>query len=314
LTAEATIAPDPPFLGVPICTDLSALQADVAILGIPYGVPYGMRGVHSDAANAPAAVRRASHRFARLIGHHDFDLGGDLLDGGRLRLVDCGDVPGDPRDLPGNAQRATHTVRTILERGALPIAIGGDDSIPPLILRAYSPDQRITVVQIDAHLDYRDEVHGVRDGYSSPMRRVAELPSVDRVVHVGLRGVGSARAEDVAASIARGNLLVRADDLHRHGIEWLLSQVSGADRFFVTIDIDGLDPSIAPGTSAPLPGGLTFMEATALLHGLERQGRIMGMDVVEHFPSLDVGAATAVVITRLIANVVGRVARRKAPG
>lgn len=311
--AEGTIAPEFSFLGVPVCTDMSALQADVAILGIPYGVPYGMRGVHSDAANAPAAVRRSSQRFARLIGHHDFDLGGDLLDHGRLRLVDCGDVPGDPRDLPGNAERATRIVRMILERGALPIVLGGDDSAPPLVLRAYSGDRQLTVLQIDAHLDYRDEVDGIRDGYSSPMRRVAELPIVERVVHVGLRGVGSARAEDVAASKARGNLLVRADDLHRHGTEWLLPQLSGAGRFFVTIDIDGLDPSIAPGTSAPLPGGLTFIEATALLHGLERQGRITGMDVVEYFPSLDVGAATAVVITRLIANVVGLVARRE-PG
>ena len=312
MTTEETIAPEISFLGIPVCTDVAALQADAAILGIPYGVPYGMRGVHSDAANGPAAVRRASQRFARLIGHHDFDLGGDLLDHGRLRLVDCGDVRGDPRDLRGNAERATRTVRTILERGALPIVIGGDDSIPPLILRAYSADQRLTVLQIDAHLDYRDEVQGVRDGYSSPMRRAAELSVVERVVHVGLRGVGSARAEDVAASMERGNLLIRADDLHRRGTEWLLSQLSGAGRFFVTIDIDGLDPSIAPGTSAPLPGGLTFIEATALLHGLERQGRIVGMDVVEHFPSLDVGIATAVVITRLIANVVGLVARRKA--
>jgi agmatinase len=311
VTADATTVPELSFLGAPVCTEVSGLQADVAILGIPYGVPYGMRGVHSDAANMPAAVRGASKRFARLVGHHDFDLGGDLLDHGRLRLVDCGDVPGDPRDLPGNAERATRTVRAILERGALPIVLGGDDSIPPLVLRAYPPDEPLTVVQVDAHLDYRDEVDGIRDGYSSPMRRAADLPFVERIVHVGLRGVGSARAEEVAASRARGNLLIRADDIHDHGIDWLLTQLSETARYFVTIDVDGLDPSIAPGTSAPLPGGLTFLQVNALLHGLESRGRIVGMDVVELFPSLDAGGATAVVLTRLIANVIGLVARRE---
>jgi agmatinase len=271
-----------------------------------------MRGVHSDAANMPGAVRAASIRFARLLGHYDFDLGGDLLDHGRLRLADCGDVPGDPRDLAGNTERATRTVRAILERGAMPIVIGGDDSIPPLVLRAFPPEEPLTVVQVDAHLDYRDEVDGIRDGYSSPMRRAAELPFVERIVHVGLRGVGSARAEEVAASRARGNLLVRADDLHERGVDWLLSQLTGAAKYFVTIDVDGLDPSIAPGTSAPLPGGLTFRQVNGLLHGLEARGRIAGMDLVELFPSMDAGDATALVLTRLIANVIGLVARRKA--
>jgi agmatinase len=309
VTTDSTTPPEASFLGAPVCTDLDALQADVAILGIPHGVPYDVRRAPSDTAHMPAAVRTASKRFARLIGHHDFDLGGDLLDGGRLRLVDCGDVPGDPRDVPGNVERATGAVRAILEHGALPIVLGGDDSIPPLVLRAYPPDKLFTVIQIDAHLDYRDEVDGIRDGYSSPMRRASELPCVERIVHVGLRGVGSARAEEVEASRARGNLLIRAVDLHEHGIDWLLAQLSGTARYFVTIDVDGLDPSIAPGTSAPLPGGLTFLQVNALLHGLESRGRIVGMDAVEYFPSRDGGGATAVVLTRLIANVIGLVAR-----
>ena len=312
MTSDSTTAPEISFLGAPVCTDLDSLQADVAVLGIPYGVPYGMRGVHSDAANMPAAIRAASKRFARLAGHYDFDLGGDLLNEGRLRLVDCGDVAGDPRDLPGNVERATSTVRAILERGALPIVLGGDDSVPPVVLRAFPAGEPFTIIQVDAHLDYRDEVDGVRDGYSSPMRRASELECVERIVHIGLRGVGSARAEEVAASKARGNLLVRAIDLHEHGVEWLLDQLSGAARYFVTIDVDGLDPSIAPGTSAPLPGGLTFLQVSSLLHGLERHGRVVGMDAVELFPARDPGGATAVVLTRLIANLIGLVARRPA--
>jgi agmatinase len=309
---EATIAPEVSFLGVPVCADLDQLEADVAILGIRYGVPYGTPDAPSDASNAPEAVRRRSQRFRRLIGNHDFDVGGDILDHGRLRLVDCGDIPGDWRDMRGNADRATSTVRAILDRGVLPIVIGGDESIVPQVLRAYADEPRFTVVQIDAHLDYRDEVDGNRDGYSSPMRRAAELPVVERIVHVGIRGVGSARAAEVAASKERGNLLIRADDLHAHGVDWLLAQLPTGGRFFITIDCDGLDPSVAPGTSVPLPGGLTFVQAAALVRGLELKGRVVGMDVTEHHPSLDVGGATALVIVRLITNLIGLVARRDA--
>jgi agmatinase len=312
VSGEANIAPEGSFLGVPVCTDIAQLDADVAILGIRYGVPYGAPNAPSDASNAPEAVRRRSQRFRRLIGNHDFDIGGDLLNEGRLRLVDCGDIPGDWRDIGGNAERATNTVRAILDRGALPIVIGGDESIVPQVLRAYPQAPRFTVVQIDAHIDYRDEMDGNRDGYSSPMRRAAELPVVERIVHVGIRGVGSARAAELAASAARGNLLVRADDLHAHGVDWLLAQLPAGGRFFITVDCDGLDPSVAPGTSVPLPGGLTFVQAAALVRGLERKGRVMGMDVTEHHPSLDVNGITAVVITRLIANLVGLVARRAA--
>lgn len=297
------------FLGTPVQNDLGALSADVAVLGIPFGVPYDMRGVASDASNAPAAVRARSARFGGFLDHHDFDLDGELLGDAPLRIADCGDVPADPRDLAGNAERATAAVRCVLENGAVPIVLGGDDSVPVLVLRAFADHGPVHVVQIDAHLDFRDEVRGVRDGYSSPMRRASELPWVERIVHVGLRGVGSARPADVADSLAAGNVLVKAGDIHEHGVGAVLRHVPAGAPCFVTLDCDGLDPSVMPGTSAPLPGGLTFDEAAGLLRGLAARCRVAGMDVVEHHPSLDVNGLTGLAITRLLANLIGGLAR-----
>src|SRR5690606_15690928 len=210
---------------------LARISADVAILGVPHGWPYPDIGTTAGCAEAPGAVRRASQRLARFIGHWDFDLDGPM----EIRsAVDAGDVPGDPADGPGNSARATEAVRAILAAGAIPICIGGDDSVPIPILRAYEGRGPITVLQIDAHLDYREEVDGVREGYSSPMRRASEMPHAERIIHVGLRGLGSARTTDVEDSRAAGNLLVSAGELHEHGTGWLLEQIPREASVFVS--------------------------------------------------------------------------------
>ena len=201
--------PDSGFAGVPIETDPERVEADVAIVGVPYGWPYPRPGATAGCAMAPNAVRRRSLRLARFRDHWDFDIDGPMLPDGRSpRIVDVGDVPGDATDGSGNAARTTSVIATILERGAVPICIGGDDSVPIPILRAYAGRGPLTVLHVDAHLDFRDEVDGVRDGYSSAMRRASEMEHVTHIVQVGLRGVGSARAADVEAARAAGNALV----------------------------------------------------------------------------------------------------------
>ena len=166
---------------------------------------------------------------------------------GRPRLVDAGDVPGDPADGPGNSAAITAAVTAILERGAVPVCIGGDDSVPIPILRAYAGRGPIIVLQVDAHLDFRDEVHGVREGYSSPMRRASEMDHVTRIVQVGMRGVGSARPADVEDARRAGNRLITAREVRERGVGWVLDQVPADASVFVSFDCDGLDPSVLPG-------------------------------------------------------------------
>jgi agmatinase len=287
-------APESSFLDLPVQTDFDRVDADVAILGVPHGWPYPDIGTTAGCADAPAAVRRASKRLARFAGHWDFDLDRPME---LRRTVDAGDVPGDPLDGPGNSRRTSDAVRALLDRGAVPVCIGGDDSVPIPILRAYEGRGPITVVQVDAHLDYRDEVDGVREGYSSAMRRASELPHVERIIHVGLRGLGSARGSDVEDARAAGNLLVTARQLREGGVPWLLAQLPANGSFFLSFDCDGLDPSAFSAVSAPAPGGLSYQDAVELLLGIGP--RLAGAVFTEFVPDRDLNALCALTACRL---------------
>jgi len=303
----------PSFLGAPVELSLEGADADFALLGIPFGAPYDMSGVCPPASTAPDAVRAASAVYRDDLGHYDFDLGGPLFpaDAG-VRLVDCGNVPGDPRDPAGNLLRATAAVRGIVAAGAVPLAVGGDHAIPPLVVRGLSDAEPLDVLHIDAHLDFRDEVGGVRDGYSSPIRRLRELPWVGRVVQVGLRDIGSARPAEVEAALAAGNVLISAEEVHVGGVDQIVDGFPAGARVYITIDIDGLDPSCAPGTVWPAPGGLHFWQAARLVRGLAGRCRLAGMDVCEFAPARDPQGHTALVVTRLLMIAMGAAARRGA--
>jgi agmatinase len=283
----------------------------VAILGIPHGVAYPDPGLTAGCALAPGAIRARSARMAAFVDHHDFDLDGPMLPpGSDLRVVDLGDVPGSPEDGGGNQERAQSAIRGVLAAGAVPVVLGGDDSIPIPVLRGYADHGPLWVVQVDAHLDFRHEVHGVREGYSSPMRRAAELPHVAGIVQVGLRGVGSARTGDVADARAAGNLLVTARDLRERGVPWLVEQLPADASVFVAFDCDSLDPSVMPAVSAISPGGIGFDEAGDLLAGVAARCRVAGASFTELVPARDVNERSALVVVRLVMRLIAGIARR----
>ncbi|MEO5986088.1 MAG: arginase family protein [Candidatus Limnocylindria bacterium] len=283
------------FLGASIQTDLERIDGGHVILGTPFGWPYPRPGATSGCAAAPAAVRERAARLAPFVGHWDFDADVPMA---LPPLVDAGDVPGTSDDGPGNSRRITDAVRAILDRGATPICLGGDDSVPIPILRAFEGRAPLTILQVDAHLDFRDDVDGVREGYSSPMRRASEMEHVERIVQVGLRGVGSARPGDVADARAAGNLLVTARELRERGVNWVLDQIPADTSVFVSFDCDGLDPSVMPAVSALTPGGLTYREAWDLLAGV--RDRLAGAVFTELVPDRDVNEISALVVARLI--------------
>lgn len=288
------------FLGFPAAEPASA-DADVAILGAPNGVPYPARGETAGCAEAPAAIRSRSQRLARFVDHHDFDLDGPMLPN-PLRIVDCGDV--------ADAAETERAVAAILDGGAIPIVLGGDDSIPIPTLRAFVGRGPLTVVQVDAHLDFRDSVAGIQDGYSSPMRRASEMEHITRIVQVGLRGVGSAREGDVADARAAGNLLITARELRERGVAWLLEQIAADASVFISFDCDGLDPAVCPAVSAAAPGGLSYDEAADLVTRIARERRLAGAAFTELVPALDLNELSALVVTRLVMRVLAGLARR----
>jgi agmatinase len=290
------------FLGLPTA-DPGTASGGIAIIGVPFGVPYpGRNGPGS--TDAPAAIRRRSARLAPFVGHHDFDSDAPMLPNAD-RIVDCGDVPGDPADGAGNAARAEATIRGLVGRDVTPVVLGGDDSVPIPVLAALDGHGPLTVLQVDAHLDFRHEVAGVTQGYSSPMRRASEMGHVDRVVQVGLRGVGSARPSDVADARAAGGLLVTAREVRAGGVGRVVEQLPAGASVFLAFDLDGLDPAVFPAVNAPVPGGLAWDEAADLVAGAAERCRIVGAAFTELVPDLDPSGSSALVAARLVTRLLG---------
>jgi agmatinase len=298
----------PTFLDVRRCTDLGALDADVAVIGVPFGVPYDLQTAASQ-SRAPAALREQSMRYVPWYAtNYDFDFSGELFAGRTVRIVDCGDVAMVPGRWDETSRATTEVVKEILARGAVPFVIGGDDSIPIPVLRAYAGQEPMCIVQIDAHIDWRDEREGIRDGLSSPMRRASEMPWIRGMAQIGLRGFGSARRTEFDDARAYGSVLIGASEVHRAGVAAALSRVPAAERYFITLDVDGLDPSIAPAVASPAFGGLTYDEVSGVLRGIAARGRLAGFDVVEIMPDLDGGDLTCRVAVRLMLNLLGALA------
>jgi len=294
-----------------LVTDMTDLKSDIAILGVPFGSAYTARQFSNDQSNAPQAIRDVTDRIVRAPEHYDFDIDGPLLQGrSDIRFVDCGDVLPDLAIAGDHQRRAELAIRQILRGGGLPIVLGGDHGITNPVLRGFDEVGPITIVHVDAHLDWRDEVNGVRDGLSSVIRRASELPFVKHIVQIGLRAQGSGRPADFEAAKAYGADLISAYELHDIGMDAVLARIPDGGNYYLTIDADGLDPTIMPAVDGPAPGGVSFLQARKLIHGLVKKGRVVGMDIVEIQPAKDnVSKLTCVTAGRLIVNLIGAVIR-----
>lgn len=301
---------EPSFINAPRITsaDLDTLEADVAILGVQAGVPYDMLGSTFGSLLAPGTMRQQSTRWDWLLSHYDYDFGGDIFAGRDVRVVDCGNTRLEPGTFAENNARSTAAVKAIIERGAVPVILGGGHEITIPVLQAYEGQEPMYLIQIDAHLDWRDEVNGITDGLSSPMRRASEMPWVSGMAQIGIRGVGSARQQEVDDARAYGSLIIGAREVHNDGVDAILARIPDHARYFITFDADGLDPTIAPAVGAPNFGGLSYEQSTRLLQGIANKGQIVGYDFVVIRPALDVRDMTSLIGARLTLNVIGAMA------
>ncbi len=261
-------------------------------------------------ALAAGAIRAASQEDAGLIEHWDFDLGGPLFAGKPISCIDAGDIETTMHDNAGNRARIEAKTREILALPAIPILLGGDCSVTFPFLAGFADQGPVWVLQIDAHIDWRDEVHGERYGYSSPMRRASEMPHVAGMVQVGLRSVGSARIAEVEAAQLYGSRFVTAREIHAAGVEAALRHIPEGARVVVTLDCDSIDPGIMPGVAARTPGGLTYTQVIDLIAGLGRRARIAGFDLVEFYPPADIDGLSALTASRVLVNAVGAIVRQ----
>jgi agmatinase len=295
------------FLGLPSCPDLELLNGGIAILGVGCATPYASVGAYC--ADAPAAIRSAMARYSAMLSHHDFDLEGPLLGASPVHAVDCGDLAVDAEDAAANRRNIRAAVSTMLDRGATPVVIGGDDSVPIPMFQAFEGRGRFTILQLDAHIDFRDEVDGERLGLSSTMRRASELPFIERIIAVGQRGVGSARPADCEEALARGVNFVSAREVHAKGLRPVLDLVAPGTDVLVTFDCDVLDPSIMPSVIGRAPGGLSYWQAIELIDGVAQRARVAAFDLVEFMPTGDVSGMGALTAGRILTYVAGRLSR-----
>ena len=297
------------FHDFPIVNDLDNFKADIAIIGIPFGDPYSMGEASNDQSNAPTHIRRFCERALRGLDRFDFDIGGKLLNDQDIKVVDCGDVIGEAKDVSGNHLRSEQAVRKILSAGALPIILGGDHAIPIPVFRALENNGPITLIQVDAHIDWRDTFHGVTQGLSSVIRRASEMDHINEIYQIGLRSAGSARVEEVEAALNYGANLISDMELQDVGMQEILDRIPDKQNYYLTIDADGVDPTIMPAVAGPAPGGVNYSQMRKLIQGLVKKGKVLGMDIVEITPSKDINGITAITAGRFICNLIGSAVR-----
>ena len=280
--------PAPRFCNLPAAAPDALEDAAVVVFGAAEASPYEP-GVASHSADAPAAVRRASLQFAGSLGQVDFDVDRTVFPDkdDHRGCVDMGDVPTNPWDAPGNRARIEAATRQVLAAGARPIVLGGDDSVPIPVLAAFVDHGPLTILQIDAHVDWADVLQGNPYGYGSTMRRAADYPWVEAMVQVGVRGLGSGEAWQHDDARAWGSRLITSYRLHEEGPAAVLDAIAPGARVFVSVDCDGIDPAIFPAVNMPTPGGLTYEDVLRLLRGVAGKAELAGLALVEYVPARD---------------------------
>jgi len=307
-TGAFDMSSHPGFLDFPAHLPGGA-QPRMVLFGAPHGSTYPGADPSGFAA-AATAIRAASQDEAQFLDNWDFDLGGPLFDDRQPCCVDAGDLPTSVSDNAGNRKLIEVKTRAILDAGAVPLMIGGDDSVPIPFIAAFADHGPIWILQIDAHIDWRDERYGEPWGYSSTMRRASEMPHVAGIVQAGMRGLGSARRLEVETATRWGARLITARKMHAEGIEAALRHIPDGARVLVTLDCDGLDPSVMPGVADRTPGGLTYQQAIGLIEGVSRRGRLAGFDLIEFDTRADIDGITALTAARILVNVIGRIVRQ----
>ena len=297
-----------PFVGVStfakreLVTDWSQINADVAVLGAPFDFGTQWR---AGARFGPRGIRDASTLFS--FGHsgaydHEDDVTYLTED---VKIVDIGDADIIHTDTIKSHKNIEKGVRSILKAGALPVVLGGDHSVNIPCVNAFSNSGPIHILQIDAHLDFVDERHGVKYGHGNPMRRAAEKNYVTGLTQVGIRNVSSTSKDGYEDAKAMNSDILSVRQTRKIGPKNLVGRIPKDSNVYVTIDIDAFCPSIAPGTGTPSHGGFLYYEVLEILQYLSKQNKVVGIDLVEVAPDYDHSGSTTILAAQILLNFLG---------
>ena len=304
-----------PFVGIctfgkyPYVSDWDSINSDVAVMGAPFDFGSQFR---TGSRMGPRGIREASTLFS--FGHagaYDFEDDITYLPLDSTKIVDIGDADIIHTDTIKSHTNIKFGVQKILSAKAIPVVMGGDHSINIPCIDAFENEDPIHVIQIDAHLDFVDERHGVRYGHGNPMRRASEKKYVSGLTQIGIRNVSSTAKDGYIDAREKGSKIFSVRHLRQMGINKILNEIPKNKRYYLTIDIDAFDPSIASGTGTPSHGGFYYYEVLELIDGIIKQGSVVGLDLVEVAPDYDLTNSTSTLAAQLLMNTIGRILHHK---
>jgi formimidoylglutamase len=308
------------FQKLPWITDpaeIRARAADVAIVGAPFDDAVSHR---PGARFGPRAIREANYATGSL---HSLQQPGHLEPLDVLTVVDAGDANIVPALLERAHAMIYRKVHEVAATGAIPIVLGGDHSITwpsaTAIAELRAPGS-IGIVHFDAHADTAPEDWGQLAGHGTPMRRLIESGAVKgrNFVQVGLRGYWPPVDvfEWMQAQGMRWHFMREIEERGADAVidDAIAEALDGPDVIYLSLDIDVIDPGLAPGTGTPEPGGMLTREVLRAIRRIVGAVELAGMDVVEVSPPFDHAETTAMAANRAVLEAISALAAKKAAG
>jgi agmatinase len=305
----------PTMYGMGAAGDLDQLTADVVFLGVPYDLGHGsIPGTRL----GPAAIRQASNTGGPLTasdgGFYDRETGAVILKG--VKVADAGDVVIPTANVDQSLANVTAAVAAIVAHHAMPVVIGGDHSITFGVLRGFrEAGRKIQVVHLDSHQDFgaTSDASGPFFGHGNHLRHAMTLPWIGGITMMGLRGLVRGGGETGADARRMGIETLSASQIIQMGPAAAAARIPAADGYYVTIDIDVIDPSIAPATGTPVPGGFSYYQICDLLAAIAARGHIVGFDIMEVSPPYDHNNETSLLASYVGLRFLGSIFQHQQP-
>ena len=305
------------FLGVAQC-DLddpaTYADADIVIVGAPIDSGTSHR---SGAKFGPQAIRGGDYLPHDASRPHLALRTDGLKD---LKVVDAGDLMMPGGDLAASLAVLREATEKISRAGAIPVILGGDHSIASADVAGIANHRghgKISMIHFDAHADTGEDHFGALIGHGTPMRRLIEDGYMrgDRFLQLGLRGYWPDHAT-LAWMRDQGMRSYEMTEIHHRGLNAVLDEsfatlTDGCDGVFLSVDIDVVDPGMAPGTGTPEPGGMTSRELLEAVRRICLELPVVGIDVVEVAPPFDSADITAILANRVVLEALSAIAKRR---
>lgn len=288
--------------------------SDFTIIGIPYDA--GVAHIPGTRF-APREIRDVSTRYSFFgdessEGYWSIESKEHYLKDSVV--VDAGDTDILCLDTEYCFEQITDSIGKILENNSIPVVIGGDHSVSFPVLAGFAKKYKtINIIHLDAHLDYRNEFYGVNYSHGSPLRRICELPQINGALAIGCRGK-LLLEEDYQDALNRGVKVITARDIRKLNslaIEEIAKLLPEGEPVYVSIDIDFLDPSIAPGTGVCEPGGFDYPFLMELLEQIALLCKVVGFDLVEVNPMVDLSKMTSRIASEIIIGFMAYIWKQK---